>query len=98
VSGIAIVNSPGHTPGHMSVGLASSGEQALVVGDAITQALISFAHPDWQPGYDAEKDQAVATRRRLLDQAATVPFPGVGNVARDGAAYRWMPEHWRWDF
>jgi glyoxylase-like metal-dependent hydrolase (beta-lactamase superfamily II) len=106
-SGIAMVESRGHTPGHMSVQLASSGEQALVVGDAITQPLISFAHPEWRPGYDKDMDQAVVTRRRLLDQAATdrvlvlgyhFPFPGVGNVARDGTAYRWVPEHWRWDF
>src|SRR5262245_42713186 len=107
VSGIATVESRGHTLGHMSVQLASGGEQALVVGDAITQVLISFAHPEWRPGYDGDMDQAVATRRRLLDQAATdrvlvlgyhFPFPGVGNVARDGAVYRWVPEHWRWDF
>jgi glyoxylase-like metal-dependent hydrolase (beta-lactamase superfamily II) len=107
VSGIATVESHGHTPGHMSVQLTSSGEQALVVGDAITQVLISFRHPEWRPGYDGEMDRAVVTRRRLLDQAATdrilvlgyhFPFPGVGNVARDGAAYRWVPEHWRWDF
>jgi glyoxylase-like metal-dependent hydrolase (beta-lactamase superfamily II) len=106
VSGIATVESRGHTPGHMSVLLASSGEQALVTGDAVTNGLISFAHPEWQPGYDGEMDLAVVTRRRLLDQAATdralllgyhLPFPGVGNVARDGAAYRWVPEHWRWD-
>jgi glyoxylase-like metal-dependent hydrolase (beta-lactamase superfamily II) len=71
VSGIATVESRGHTPGHMSVQLASSGEQALVTGDAVTNGLISFAHPEWQPGYDGEMDQAVVTRRRLLDQAAT---------------------------
>jgi glyoxylase-like metal-dependent hydrolase (beta-lactamase superfamily II) len=106
-SGIAMMESHGHTPGHMSVQLASNGDQALVVGDAITQPLISFAHPEWRPGYDGEMDQAVVARRRLLDQAATdrilvlgyhFPFPGVGNVARDGNAYRWVPEHWRWDF
>ena len=107
LSGIATLESHGHTPGHMSVQLSSGGEQALVVGDAITQMLISFAHPDWRPGYDLDRDQAVVARRRLLDQAATdrtlvlgyhFPFPGVGNVARDGTAYRWVPEHWRWDF
>ena len=88
----------------MAVLLASNGEQALITGDAITNQLISFAHPDWKPGYDGEMDLAVVTRRRLLDQAATdqllllsyhLPFPGVGNVARDGTAYRWVPEHWR---
>lgn len=103
VSGIATVESRGHTPGHMSVHLASSGEQALVTRDAVTNGLISFAYPEWQPGYDGEMDQAVVTRRRLLDQAATdrvlllgyhLPFPGAGSVARDGAAYRWVPEHW----
>jgi glyoxylase-like metal-dependent hydrolase (beta-lactamase superfamily II) len=107
LSGIATLESHGHTPGHMCVQLASGGEQALVVGDAITQMLISFAHPDWRPGYDLDRDQAAVARRRLLDQAATdrtlvlgyhFPFPGVGNVARDGNAYRWVPEHWRWDF
>lgn len=106
VSGIGTVASPGHTPGHMSVLLASNGEQALVTGDAITNQLISFARPDWKPGYDGDIEQAVQSRRRLLDQATTdrvlllgyhLPFPGVGNVARDGAAYRWIPEHWRWD-
>jgi glyoxylase-like metal-dependent hydrolase (beta-lactamase superfamily II) len=106
VSGIATVQSHGHTPGHMSIQIASNGEQALVAADAITNQLISFAHPEWKPGYDGEMDQAVLSRRRLLDQAATdrvallgyhLPFPGVGNVARDGAAYRWVPEHWRWE-
>ena len=33
VSGIGTVESHGHTPGHMSIQLASAGEQALVVGD-----------------------------------------------------------------
>jgi glyoxylase-like metal-dependent hydrolase (beta-lactamase superfamily II) len=106
VPGIATMETYGHTPGHTSIQLASNGEQALVAADAITNQLISFAHPEWKPGYDGEMDQAVLSRRRLLDQAATdrvlflgyhLPFPGVGNVARDGAAYRWVPEHWRWD-
>ena len=59
--GIALVDSRGHTPGHMSVQLASGREQALVIGDAITHALVSFAHPDWRPGFDVDMDQAVAT-------------------------------------
>jgi hypothetical protein len=32
----------------MSVQLASGSEQALVLGDAITQTLVSFAHPEWR--------------------------------------------------
>jgi hypothetical protein len=42
---------------------------------------------------------AVASRRRLLDIAATdglqlaayhIPFPGLGRVERHGSAYRWL--------
>jgi glyoxylase-like metal-dependent hydrolase (beta-lactamase superfamily II) len=51
VSGIGTVESRGHTPGHMFILIASNGEQALVIGDAITNQLISFAHPDWKPSY-----------------------------------------------
>ena len=51
VSGIGTVESRGHTPAHMSILIASNGEQALVIGDAITNQLISFAHPDWKPSY-----------------------------------------------
>jgi glyoxylase-like metal-dependent hydrolase (beta-lactamase superfamily II) len=106
VPGIGTVESRGHTPGHMSILIASNGEQALVLGDALTHWLVSFAHPDWTPRADGDMDQAVVARRRLLEQATTdrmlvlgyhLPFPGVGNVARDGSAYRWVPEQWRWD-
>jgi hypothetical protein len=43
------VESRGHTLGHMSVQLASGSEQALVLGDAITQTLVSFAIPSGDP-------------------------------------------------
>ena len=51
VLGIGTVESRGHTPGHMFILIVSNGEQALVIGDAITNQLISFAHPDWKPSY-----------------------------------------------
>ena len=47
---------------------------------------------------------AVATRRRMLDMAATerllvtgmhLHFPGFGHVGREGATYRYYPEPWR---
>src|SRR5262245_15700112 len=43
------VESRRHTLGHMSVQLASGSEQALVLGDAITPTLVSFAHPSGDP-------------------------------------------------
>ncbi len=26
-----------------------------------------------------------------------LPFPGVGHIARNGSAYRWVPALWRWE-
>ena len=72
-----------------------------MVGDALTHPVISFAHPDWKPAADHhDADQAVATRKGLLDRLATdrtpiigyhLPFPGIGRVARKGSAYTFVP-------
>ncbi|MFT7028423.1 MAG: hypothetical protein ACJAVS_002660, partial [Paracoccaceae bacterium] len=55
--------------------------------------------------FDLDGAQAVATRRRLLEMATSeemvvvgyhFPFPGVGHLVREGAAYRFVPALWRW--
>jgi glyoxylase-like metal-dependent hydrolase (beta-lactamase superfamily II) len=100
LSGIRSVSTPGHTPGHIGVLVASGGEQMIMVGDAIVTAHTHFEHPDWQLGVDHDPEQGVRTRRRLLDRIATdrllvqgfhLPFPGIGYAVREGHAYRWMP-------
>ena len=105
VPGVRMIDTPGHTPGHMGVMVESGGAQMLVAGDAINHAYISFEHPDWHGGFDMDKDQAVATRKRLLDMCATdrlllagfhLPFPGVGHVIRRGDAYQYLPAPWAW--
>ncbi len=106
VPGIRVIPTPGHTPGHMSVALESEGQQLLVLGDAMTNPYLDFAHPDWVNEADMDADQTIATRSRLLDMAATdriavlgyhFPFPGIGNVMRDGESYRFIPALWRFD-
>lgn len=105
-AGIRVIATPGHTPGHMSVALESEGQQLIVLGDALTSPYLDFAHPDWVNSADMDAAQTVATRRRLLDMAATdriavlgyhFPFPGLGNVQRSGDGYRFIPALWRFD-
>jgi glyoxylase-like metal-dependent hydrolase (beta-lactamase superfamily II) len=99
--GLVLVDTGGHTPGHVSVLVGSGSEQVMIVGDALTQHVISFAEPDWRWGSDMDPDRAIASRRRLLDRLATdrvrllgyhLPWPGIGRVERKGTSFRFVPE------
>ena len=98
VSGLRVIDTSGHTQGHVSLELAGS-DGLIVGGDALTHAQISFQHPEWKPAADHVPVQAVATRRRLLDRLATdrmkllgfhLPYPGLGVVERKDGAYRFV--------
>ena len=100
-SGMRVLDTSGHTAGHVSVELSAGGAAVVVLGDALTHPVLSFAHPDWMPAADHHDPQrAVAMRRALLDKLATdrqriigfhLPFPGIGIVERSGSAYRFVP-------
>lgn len=98
VSGLRLIDTPGHTQGHVSLELAGPGG-LIVGGDVLTHPFISFQHPDWRPTADHVPEQAAATRARLLDRLATdrakligfhLPYPGVGIVERKDLAYRFV--------
>ena len=99
-TGIRALDTSGHTAGHLCVELSSRGESLMVLGDALTHPIISFAHPEWTPAADHHDPQRAATvRKTLLDQLATdrqrvigfhLPFPGVGFVERRGSTFRFV--------
>ena len=103
VTGLSILDTPGHTQGHVSLAL-TGGDGLIVAGDALcsgfSHPLISFPHPEWKSVADHVPDMAVATRRKLLDRLAAdkskligfhLPYPGVGTVERKDGAYRFVP-------
>ena len=99
VAGLRIVDTPGHTQGHVSLELAG-GAGLIVGGDVLTHPLISFQHPEWKPTADHVPDQAVATRRKLLDRLAAdrsklvgfhLPYPGLYAVDRTPHGYIGVP-------
>lgn len=98
--GIRAVASHGHSPGHSSFLIHDGGAQALVIGDAITTPAFFMANPEWYPIFDMDPAQAVATRKRLLDRAASermpvvgyhFDMPATGRVERAGTGYRLVP-------
>ena len=101
VPGVELIDTSGHTPGHVSVVVRSGGEQLMIGSDVLTQHIISFAEPGWRWGPDMDADKAIASRRRTLDRLATdrmrllgyhLPWPGLGNVERKGTSYRFIAD------
>ena len=97
IPGVEAIDTSGHTPGHLSYMLHSGSESMLVIGDAISNAVISFAHPEWPSGSDHDPQKGIETRTALIDRLAAdksriigyhLPHPGQGMVERDGSAYR----------
>lgn len=90
----------GHSPGHLMFRVESAGKQALIWSDVANHYVFSVGHPDSKVGFDDDKEAAIATRTRVLAEAADsgvlvvghhMPFPAVGYVERAGEAYRWVP-------
>lgn len=101
--GITAMPLPGHTPGHTGYLLESGKDRLLIWGDIIHIPEVQFARPEIAMVPDTDPDAAVATRRKILDMAASermfvtgmhLHFPGFGHVGREGATYRYHPEPW----
>jgi glyoxylase-like metal-dependent hydrolase (beta-lactamase superfamily II) len=99
ISGVSLVSTPGHTPGHVSVLLSFGGASLLVGGDALVNPIVSFQRPEWPWGSDLDRDLGAVTRRKLLDRLAAdrtlllgyhLPWPGIGRVERKDTAYRFV--------
>jgi len=97
--GIQAIAAPGHTPGHMALAISSGSEQLLYISDAVVYP-IHLEQPDWYPAVDFMPEQAMATRRRLLDRVAAekilmiachFPFPGLDHVLQKEERGQWQP-------
>jgi glyoxylase-like metal-dependent hydrolase (beta-lactamase superfamily II) len=98
VQGMRVLDTRGHTPGHISFELAG-GDGLIVAGDVTTSNVVFFERPDWHFGFDTEPEIALRNRRAFLDRAATEKikmlgyhwaYPGVGYAERKGGAYRFI--------
>ena len=87
---------PGHTPGHVSVHIASRGEEAVITGDMIHHPC-QIAHAHWSSVADTDPNQAAATRSEFIQRYADRPVlvigthfaaPTAGRIVRDGEAFR----------
>ena len=93
---IQLIPTLGHTPGHVSVRIASRGQEALITGDFVHHPC-QLARPDWSSSADEDKAHAIRTRKEMFGALAGTPVlvigthfcgPTAGRIVRDGDAYR----------
>jgi glyoxylase-like metal-dependent hydrolase (beta-lactamase superfamily II) len=93
---VGLVPTLGHTPGHVSVQIASQGEEALITGDFMHHPC-QIARPDWSSTADSDPAEAQRTRERMLTRLSATPilvigthFAGrtAGRIVRDADAFR----------
>ena len=101
--GITAVSASGHTPGMTAFQIASESEGVMFVADITNNPMLFVRNPEWQAMFDMNPEEAVATRRRLLDQAAAekqrlfffhAPFPGIAYISKSGDRYEYLPALW----
>jgi glyoxylase-like metal-dependent hydrolase (beta-lactamase superfamily II) len=66
---LRLEETPGHTPGHLSVMVTSRGERAVITGDVFHHAS-QVTHPEWRCTFDSSGEQAEETRRAFLTRYA----------------------------
>ena len=88
--GITALETPGHTPGHMSLLLQSRGEGLVISGDVLNSP-VYVSEPQLAFGSDFDQPLGIRTRLALMDRiegdglrlaSAHFPEPGWGGVVR----------------
>ena len=96
VPGVRLISTPGHTPGHASVEIASEGARALITGDCFHHPC-QIARHEWGTHADIDRDEGKATRQAILEEmcgsgelmiGSHFAWPIAGRIARDGETYR----------
>lgn len=93
---LSLVPTLGHTPGHVSLRIASRGQEALITGDFLHHPC-QMARPDWTSTADHDPELARRTRRDMFGRLVGsdvlmigTHFAGAtaGHVVAEGGAWR----------
>jgi glyoxylase-like metal-dependent hydrolase (beta-lactamase superfamily II) len=98
--GIQAMAAPGHTVGHTVYAITSDGKTIYNLGDVGHHHVLATERPRLEFVFDTDGKQAVATRLRVFDMLAAsrapfiayhFPWPGIGHLAKDRDAFRYVP-------
>ncbi|MDR0326964.1 MAG: MBL fold metallo-hydrolase [Planctomycetaceae bacterium] len=100
---VKALDAVGHTLGHTAFLIESKqkdDDKFLIVGDLLHAAVLQFPVPEACASFDANREKAVASRKRLLDFAAQekihnggmhLPPPSIGTVKKVDKGYAFEP-------
>ena len=95
---LTTVDTPGHTPGHISIVVSSAGERGFILGD-VAHSPAQAHYTDWSPGFDVDPNLSRQTRHAVLDRlenegalvsAGHFPGNGFGRFTREGSRRVWQ--------
>lgn len=104
-TGLSVKHTGGHTPGHQTVIVESSGQRFEMLADSVHHHVLSFQQPEWHLMFDYDAKEGAKARRATLERVAGdqslvmcyhTPWPGVGRVVMMNDAFRWVPSPWEW--
>jgi glyoxylase-like metal-dependent hydrolase (beta-lactamase superfamily II) len=93
---LRLVPSIGHSPGHASLMIESGGERAVITGDMMHHPC-QIPHADWSMPFDADLQQTIVTRQRLLGEwessgilviGTHFAAPTAGRIGREDSGMR----------
>jgi glyoxylase-like metal-dependent hydrolase (beta-lactamase superfamily II) len=97
--GVQAIHTPGHTVGHTVYMITSGGKTICFIGD-LAHHVILFEKPRIEVNFDTDPKQGVETRIRTFDMLAAqripllvyhMPWPGLGQLAKQGDGFRYVP-------
>ncbi len=97
IEGVTALLAAGHSPGHTLYQIESEGDKLLHWGDLVHHPVL-LAKPDLGFVFDFDGAQAVRTRLKVLEKAASentkifschLDFPGIGHLSRTQGSYEW---------
>jgi glyoxylase-like metal-dependent hydrolase (beta-lactamase superfamily II) len=97
--GVQAMHTPGHTVGHTVYMITSGGKTICNIGD-VAHHVILFEHPRVEVAFDTDSRQGAESRVKLFDMLAAqripllvfhMPWPGLGQLAKHGDGFRYVP-------
>jgi glyoxylase-like metal-dependent hydrolase (beta-lactamase superfamily II) len=97
--GVQAMLTPGHTVGHTVFLISSAGKTICNIGD-VAHHVVLFERPRIEVAFDTDSKQGAQSRVKLFDMLAAqriplavfhMPWPGIGQLAKHGDGFRYVP-------